>query len=127
MRRNLRPLMAKRRKDSDGDGMVYSTNPGFSLADVLRDAMGDEEPVAQSDQRVYVSLDRKNRGGKPVTLVEGLRLPGEELDALGKELKTQCGVGGSVKEDTILIQGDQCDRVVRALQLKGFQVKRKGG
>ena len=43
MRRNLRPLMAKRRKDSDGDGMVYSTNPGFSLADVLRDAMGDEE------------------------------------------------------------------------------------
>lgn len=107
--------------------MVYSTNPGFSLADVLLDAIGDEERVAPADQRVYVSLDRKNGAGKAVTLVEGLRMPVKELQTLGQELKNQCGVGGSVKEDNILLQGDHRDRVVEALQSKGFQVKRKGG
>lgn len=82
---------------------------------------------ASSKQKLYVSLDRKQRAGKPVTMVEGYQGDAMSLLLLGKELKSICGVGGAVKEGLILIQGDQRERIIAVLEQKGHQVKRKGG
>jgi len=105
-------------------GVVYSTNPDFKFES------GDQEEAQQlgpEQQRVYVSLDKKNRKGKKVTLVKGFQGSTEEVRSLAKELKTRCGVGGSVVENDILIQGDFRDRVVTLLQDRGFKVTRSGG
>jgi len=104
--------------------MVYSTNPDFQYE------AGDEEEMetlAPQQQQLYVSLDKKNRKGKKVTLVEGFKGSTEDLKSLARELKSSCGVGGSVSDHNILIQGDFRDRVSTLLQEKGFKVKRKGG
>ena len=105
-------------------GVVYSTDPEFNYED-----NNEEDPVTPEPgrQKLYVSLDRKNRGGKSVTLVEGFVGSAEDLKTLGKELKNKCGTGGSVKEGEILIQGDFRDRIVKMLKDKGFGVKQKGG
>jgi translation initiation factor 1 len=118
--------MAKQKSNkhkSDFDGLVFSTNRELDLAPNSE----DDAPVAPTDQVLYVSLDRKQRGGKPVTLVEGFQGPGMELLLLGKELKQRCGVGGSVKDGCVLVQGDHRDAVVAHLEKSGFRVKRKGG
>ena len=115
--------MAKRRRDNDG--MVFSTNSGYNWdeeSDVERN--GNWSP---SDCKLYISLDRKQRAGKPVTLIEGHNGPSSELLTLGKTLKVKCGVGGTVKEGCILIQGDHRDKVVDILEKDGFIVKLKGG
>lgn len=78
-------------------------------------------------QLLYVSLDRKQRAGKPVTLVEGFSGDAMALLLLGKELKTTCGVGGAVKDGCILIQGDQRKKVIATLEGQGHKVKSKGG
>lgn len=108
------------------DGMVYSTNPNATFADLFAglqsEASSDSSPQSA---KVYVSLDRKKRAGKPVTLVEGV--PEEDLEALGKTLKQLCGVGGTVKLGQILIQGDFRERAIEALKERGYQVKQKGG
>ncbi|MCD8529026.1 MAG: translation initiation factor [Chitinophagales bacterium] len=75
---------------------------------------------------MYVSLDKKQRGGKKVTLVEGYQGHEDDLADLGKELKRLCGVGGTVKEEVILIQGDFRDKIVAYLEKENYQVKRKG-
>jgi translation initiation factor 1 len=116
-------VMAKRRRDNDG--MVFSTNSGYNWdeeSDVERD--GNWSP---SDFKLYISLDRKQRAGKPVTLIEGYNGPSSELLTLGKTLKVKCGVGGTVKDGCILIQGDHRDKVVDILEKDGFIVKLKGG
>ena len=79
-------------------GVVYSTNEDYNY-----DSDQDEvqETLPPDEQKLYVSLDRKNRKGKSVTLVEGFSGTGEDLRTLAKELKTKCGVGGAVKEDGI--------------------------
>ena len=105
-------------------GMVYSTNPDFQYES------GEEEEAETLDprqQQLYVSLEKKNRKGKKVTLVEGFKGTTEDLKILARELKSSCGVGGSVGDEKILIQGDFRDRVVTLLQEKGFKVKRSGG
>jgi translation initiation factor 1 len=105
-------------------GTVYSTNPDFHF-----ESGEDEESstLPPQHQKLYVSLDKKNRKGKKVTLVEGYTGTTEDLKSLAKELKSKCGVGGSVGEGTILIQGDFRDRVFALLQKKGYKVKRSGG
>ncbi len=104
-------------------GMVYSTNPEYQF-----DSGEEEQETAPpNQQQLYVSLDKKNRKGKRVTLVEGFRGNTEELKSLAKELKSKCGVGGSVDDGTILIQGDFRDRILSLLQEKGYKVKRSGG
>ncbi len=105
-------------------GMVYSTNPDFQFESGEQE---ERKTVAPQQQLLYVSLDKKNRKGKKVTLVEGFMGTTEELKSLARELKSRCGVGGSVGDNNILIQGDFRDRVITLLQEKGFKVKRSGG
>jgi len=105
-------------------GMVYSTNPDFQFD------TGEEEKVETPEprqQQLYVSLDKRNRKGKKVTLVEGFVGDTQDLKDLAREIKSNCGVGGSVVETQILIQGDFRERVTKLLQDKGFKVKRSGG
>ena len=112
------------RNRGNEDGMVFSTNPGYSWDDDLPEH--EDWSVGQC-ATLYVSLDRKQRAGKPVTLVEGFDGPAAELLLLGKALKQQCGVGGAVKEGCILVQGDHRDKVLAHLDSLGYQTKRKGG
>lgn len=105
-------------------GMVYSTNPDFQYES---DDQEEAETPAPQHQVLYVSLDKKNRKGKKVTLVEGFKGSTEDLKNLARELKGSCGVGGSVGENQILIQGDFRERLIKLLQDKGFKVKQKGG
>lgn len=104
--------------------MVFSTNPGFSWE--VEEEESDAWSVTTA-ATLCVSLDRKQRAGKPVTLVEDFDGPASELLDLGKRLKQICGVGGSVKDGCILIQGDHRDKVVSQLEKQGFKTKRKGG
>ena len=121
--------MSRTKKPSRGKsfstgGVVFSTNKNFKF-----DEGAAEEPstASKSDQTLYISLNRKQRAGKPVTLVEGFEGSGMELLLLGKQLKKECGVGGTVKEGCVLVQGDHRDRVQLSLEKQGFRVKRKGG
>ena len=115
--------MSARNKKS-GDGIIYSTNPGFVYDDNTAKEP-DTLPPRQQDLRI--SLDRKLRGGKKVTLITGFVGKGDELKALGHMLKIKCGTGGSVKNGDILIQGDFRERVMKLLQDNGYKVKRSGG
>ena len=106
-------------------GVVYSTDPDY---DYNYQQEEPAESVPATEQRLRVLLDRKKRRGKEVTLVIGFSGPENDLKALGKYLKTKCGVGGSVKDGEILIQGNHRDRVVALLQEKGYsQTKKSGG
>lgn len=104
--------------------VVYSTNPNFQFE------IEEEESVdtlAKNQQKLYVSIDKKQRSGKEVTLIEGFIGSEDDLKELGKMLKSKCGVGGSVKDGEIIIQGNFRDKVMELLVKDGYQVKRKGG
>ena len=105
-------------------GVVYSTDPEYNYE---QEGMDEEHTLQPSDQVLYLSLDRKNRKGKNVTLVEGFAGTGEDLRELGKILKSSCGVGGTVKNGLIMIQGDFRDRIQVLLTERGYKVKKKGG
>lgn len=105
-------------------GVVYSTNPDFEFQ---TETEKEEKTLPPQQQKLYVSLDRKNRKGKSVTLVSGFAGVEEDLKELGKLLKTKCGVGGTARAGEILIQGDFCERVMEILKTEGYQVKRSGG
>jgi len=102
-------------------GLVYSTNPELKCHDE-----GDAfvATPAPSEQKLIVSIDRRNRGGKQVTLVRGFAGSQEALSDLAKTLKAKCGVGGSAKDGEILIQGDFRDKAVTILSSMGYVVKR---
>jgi len=104
--------------------IVYSTNPDFDYGE---DDQEEQETLDSSDQLLYVSIDRKKRKGKEVTLVEGFVGLEEDLKELGKMLKSSCGVGGSVKDGEVLIQGNHRDKIIEILSKKGYKTKRKGG
>lgn len=105
------------------NGMVYSTNPNFEIEDEEEEI--ETLPPKQQELRVY--LDRKNRGGKTATLVKNFIGSEDDLNDLGKMLKSACGVGGSVKDGEIIIQGEKRDKVMQILEKKGYKVKRVGG
>jgi len=101
-------------------GIVYSTDPGFNY----RTEEEEESTPSCQCQNLIVAIDRKQRAGKQVTLIKGFRGKEEDLRELSKTLKSRCGVGGSVKEGEILIQGDFRDRVVDILLSLGYKAKR---
>lgn len=110
-------------KKGKNNGMVYSTNPNFEIEDEEEEI--ETLPPQQQELRVY--LDRKNRGGKTATLVKNFIGSEDDLNDLGKMLKSACGVGGSVKDGEIIIQGEKRDKVMQILEKKGYKVKRVGG
>ena len=114
-------------------GLVYSTDLG-RMCPACRHPVAEcackanaRAAVPAGDGVVRVSRETKGRGGKAVTVVKGVALDAAALAALGKELKTRCGTGGTVKDGVIEIQGDHIDRIMAALQAKGHKVKRAGG
>jgi len=113
--------MSKKKKKSGN--IVYSTNPDFKFEDHEEETTS----LSPSEQVLYVSLDRKNRKGKVVTLISGYQGTMENLKMLEKKLKGICGTGGSAKEGEILIQGDFRNRIIEALNKDGFKTKQKGG
>lgn len=117
--------MSKQKKKSINDfgGIMYSTDPGFEFPEEHI----EEVTVPNHQQDLRVMLDRKNRGGKAVTLVTGFNGTDADLEVLTKMLKTKCGVGGSAKEGEILIQGDFREKVFLLLQKEGYKVKKSGG
>ena len=108
---------------SDKNGTVYSTNPDYVFD------YGDEEAITiePAKQNLRVMLDKKQRAGKKVTLITGFQGSEFELAALGKELKSACGVGGSVKDGQILPQGDFREKVLALLLQKGYTKTKTSG
>jgi translation initiation factor 1 len=104
--------------------VVYSTNPNFQYETESNEETQTLEP---NHQKLYVSIDKKQRAGKEVTLIEGFIGTENDLKELGKFLKSKCGVGGTVKDGEIVIQGNFRDKIIELLQKDGYQVKRKGG
>ena len=103
-------------------GVVYSTNPNFEY-----EYEGDEpmvETLPPSQQKLHVRMERSGRGGKTVTVVDNFVGTDDDLNALGRTLKTKCGVGGSVKDGQIIIQGDFRDRITTLLQEMGWKASR---
>ena len=84
-------------------------------------------PVDPAQCKAMVRLDRKGRGGKTVTVIEGLQLPAEDSEKLLKQLKTKFGTGGAVKNGALEIQGDHCDGIMAELGRMGYRPKRSGG
>lgn len=99
-------------------GVMYSTNPDFQYE---TDEMKEEETLPNEKQQLRVALDKRNRGGKMVTLITGFVGTSEDLSALGKLLKVKCGVGGSAKDGEIIIQGDFRQKVSEILRQEGFR------
>ncbi len=98
-------------------GIMYSTNPDFNYD---TDKESEEDTLPKEKQLLRISLDKRNRGGKAVTLITGFRGSADDLTALGKFLKVKCGVGGSTKEGEIIIQGDLRSKVLEILQKEGY-------
>lgn len=114
--------MAK--KEKNRVGIVYSTNPSFQF-EISEEE--DIESLPPNQQNLKVQLDKKQRGGKKVTLITGFIGSDEDIAELGKMLKSKCGVGGNTKDGEILIQGDHREKVMAILIGEGFKVKRVGG
>ena len=104
-------------------GMVYSTNPDFEF-NTGEEPEVETLPPAKQDLRVW--RDSKQRGGKVVTLVKRFVGTEEDLDELGRMVKKRCGVGGSVKDGEIIVQGDHRDRIVEILTQAGYRCKKAG-
>lgn len=104
--------------------VVYSTNPEFQYEHQQDEEL---ETIPKNQQNLKVALDRKQRAGKIVTLVSGFVGKSNDLETLGKLLKSKCGTGGSVKDGDILIQGDFRDKVIKLLLDEGYRAKKTGG
>lgn len=111
------------KKDKNRKDVVYSTNPNFNYE---HEADEVEETLAPQQQQLKVYLDRLG-GGKMLSRVNGFIGKTDDLEALGKMLKQKCGVGGTVKDGEILIQGEHRDKIVDILTKAGYKAKKAGG
>lgn len=114
--------MAKDWKDRLG--MVYSTNPDFEYQH-SNDSQ-EQDTLEPNKQNLRVCRDKKQRKGKVVTLITGFIGKEDDLEKLGKFLKSKCGVGGSVKDGEIIIQGDLLDKIAELLAREGYKAKKIG-
>lgn len=114
--------MSKKNKP-DNRGFVYSTDPNFSFEQEQENV----KTLLPAQQKLRVKLDSKNRGGKTVTLVDGFIGKADDLEDLGKKLKSFCGTGGSAKDGEIIVQGDQRDKVLQWLLKNGYSQTKKSG
>lgn len=113
--------MAAKNKNQFG-GLVYSTNPDYR-------PQSDDQPqesISPGQQDLRVWLEKNHRGGKTATVIKGFTGPDDDLEQLGKTLKTKCGTGGSVKDGEIIIQGDHRDKIMTILTTMGFKAKKAG-
>lgn len=114
--------MAKNKKfKRETDGLVYSTEPDFAFADLF-DKLNEESDSGAV--KLNIRMEKKGRGGKTATLIEGFKGSDSELAELARQIKSHCGTGGSVVEREILIQGDQRKRVMEFLQKQGYKTNK---
>lgn len=104
-------------------GIVYSTNPEFQYD---WNEQGEQKSIPPAEQNLRIHL-QSLKGNKKLSIVRGFRGTDADLNELGKTLKSACGVGGSVKDGEILIQGDQREKVLAILSKKGYRAKKSGG
>ena len=117
-------------KNHSNGGLVYSTDGGRMCPECRQPVPAcscKARPAATGDGVVRVSRVTKGRGGKAVTLVKGLALDAVALAALGKQLRTACGAGGTTKDGVIEIQGDHVELLIGELTKQGFKAKKSGG
>lgn len=112
--------MSKKNK-ADNRGFVYSTDPDFKFEEADEQA----ETLSAAQQKLRIRLDTKQRAGKAVTLIEGFSGKDDDLQDLGKKLKTFCGTGGSAKDGEIIVQGDHRDKVLQWLLKQGYKQTKK--
>ena len=112
--------MAKK-NTTDKHGFVYSTDPNFKFEEEYH----SDETLLPAQQKLKVRLDAKHRAGKAVTLVDGFIGKEEDLEDLGKKLKSFCGTGGSAKDGEIIIQGDQREKVMLWFGKNGYKNVKK--
>jgi translation initiation factor 1 len=112
--------MSKKNKP-DSRGYVYSTDPDFRFEENPDNA----ETLPAGQQKLKIRLETKHRAGKAVTVVDGFAGKEEDLEDLGKKLKTFCGTGGSAKDGEIIVQGDQRDKVLQWLWKNGYKLAKK--
>jgi translation initiation factor 1 len=115
--------MSKKNDWKKRDGVVYSTSSDFEFSYQQNE---ESQTLPPQQQNLKVQLDKSMRAGKQVTLVTGFVGTGDDLETLGKLLKSKCGVGGSVKDGEVIIQGDHRDKIVQILQKEGYKAKRVG-
>jgi translation initiation factor 1 len=115
--RTLKENHMKNNDWKDRLNVVYSTNPDYQYENIGEE---EAETLPKNQQKLRISMEKKGRGGKTVTLIRGFIGTEDDLKELGKLLKTKCGVGGSAKEGEIIIQGDFKQRIIDLLKAEGY-------